>query len=135
MVRVRTENGRQAIDRWNRVFEALSAEPRRQLIGSLIESPADGAVALPESAMNPNVSADPETLERKLYHHHLPMLADRKFIEWTTDPLAASPGARFDDVAVVFEALDSSATEIPDPLVVGWQRLEREQQRQETSDD
>jgi len=56
------------------------------------------------------------------------MLAEMDFITWETDPLVASRGPRFDEVAVVFDALHSTADSIPDSLVVGCQRLERERQ-------
>jgi len=128
MTRERFENGQKAIERWNRVFQALSADPRRQLIASLVDSSPNQAVPLPESAMNPNVPADPETLKQELHHCHLPMLGDQGFIEWEAEPLTASRGPYFDEVAVVWETLSSTATEMPDSLVVGYQRLERERQ-------
>ena len=56
------------------------------------------------------------------------MLEEMEFVEWDTDPLVASRGPRFDEVAVVFGALHSYATDIPDSLVVGCQRLEEERQ-------
>lgn len=125
---VRVENGRRVIEGWDRVFEALSAEPRRQLIVTLLDAPPDQSVPLPESAINPNIPADPENIRQELHHQHLPMLADHGFIDWETDPLVASRGVKFDEVAVVFEALHATATDIPDSLVVGCQRLEREEQ-------
>ncbi len=86
----------------------------------------EGAVPLPESAVNPNAPADPEALKVELYHRHLPMLADREFVEWDTGPLVAERGPRFEEVAAVFEAVHTSAERLPDSLVVGCQRLERE---------
>jgi hypothetical protein len=124
----RIENGRRVIEGWDRVFTALGAEPRRQLVVSLLDAPADRTVPLPESAANPNVPTDRERLRVELYHQHLPMLADSGFIEWETDPLVASRGPRFEDVAVVFEALHAASADIPDSLVMGCQRLERERQ-------
>ncbi|WP_255151269.1 hypothetical protein [Halorarius halobius] len=128
MTKVRFDNGRRIIERWDRVFEAASAEPRRQLIVSLMDADPEGSVLLPASAMNPNVPMDPDRLRTELYHQHLPLLAERGFIEWETEPMRASRGERFEEVAVVFEALHSTATEIPDSLVVGCQRLEAERQ-------
>ena len=122
----RFENGKQAIERWNQVFDAISAESRRQLVVSLLDHPPEASVPLPESAINPNFLPDPEKFRRELLHHHLPKLADMEFVEWDTDPFVASRGPRFDEVAVVFGALHSFATDIPDPLVVGCQRLEEE---------
>ena len=128
MSNVRVDNGKRVIDGWNRVFGALTAEPRRQLIVSLLDVPPDQAVSLPESAINPNVPVDPESLRIELQHFHLPKLADAEVIEWETDPLMASRGPKFEEAAVVFRALHSSAVEIPDSLVVGCQRLEQERQ-------
>ncbi|TYL36091.1 hypothetical protein CV102_24275 [Natronococcus pandeyae] len=125
---MRVENGRRVVEGWDRVFRALSAEPRRQLIVSLLDAPANQSVSLPESATNPNIPADPEQLRRELPHRHLPMLADSGFIEWETDPLIASRGPKFDEVAAVFNALHAAATDIPDSLVIGCQRLEQEEQ-------
>ena len=124
----RFENGRQIIDGWNNVFTALSAEPRRQLVVSLMEAPRNQPVTLPESAINPNVPADPEQLRLRLRHRHLPMLADQGFVTWETDPLVASRGTHFEEVAVVLEALHATAGDIPDSLVIGCQRLETERQ-------
>ena len=128
MTRVRLENGKRVIQGWNSVFKAISAEPRRQLIVSLLDRSPDGSVPLPESAANPNVPPSPEDLRRELYHRHLPMLADMKFVEWKTEPFVAARGPRFDEVAVVFEALHAEATDIPDSLVLGCQRLEQERE-------
>jgi len=128
MTQPRYRNGKQIIGRWNDVFEALSAEPRRQLVVSLLDAEPSESVPLPESAVNPNVPPDAETLRRELHHHHLPKLADLEFVTWDRHPLVASRGPRFDEAAVVFEALHSTATELPDSLVVGCQRLERERQ-------
>lgn len=126
MTVARFENGKRVIRRWDAVFRAISAEPRRQLIVSLMDCPADQSVPLPESAVNPNVPPNPEAHRLELIHHHLPLLADDEFVEWKTEPFVASRGPRFDEVAVVFDALHAGATDVPDSLVVGCQRLERE---------
>jgi hypothetical protein len=121
------EKGEQVSENWDTVFKSLSAEPRRQLIVSLMDAPPDQSVPLPESAAMPNLLPDSEALRIELYHCHLPILEDNGFITWETDPLVASRGPQFDEVAVVFDALHSEAADIPDPLVVGCQRLEQEQ--------
>ena len=127
-MKVRVENGKRVVDGWNRVFEALSAEPRRQLVVALMDRPADQPAPLPERAINPNVPVDVEILRHELYHHHLPMLADGGFVEWRREPFVAFRGPRFEEVAAVFEALHATATALPDSLVVGCQRLEAERQ-------
>ena len=110
------------------VFRSLSAEPRRQLIVSLLDAPPDHLVPLPESAAMSDLSVDLEVLRIELYHDHLPMLEENGFITWKTEPLVAARGPRFDEVAAVFNALHSEATDIPDSLVSGCQRLEQERQ-------
>lgn len=122
---VRFENGRRVIQKWDRVFEAAAAEPRRQLILSLLDAGPDQSVPLPESAISPTVPAEPEALRQELFHCHLPMLADKGFVEWEHEPFVATRGPQFDEIAAVFEAIQSSATDLPDSLVVGCQSLER----------
>lgn len=126
MSTTRYKNGRHVIERWDNVFAVLDAEPRRQIVTSLLDS--DGSVPLPESAINPNAPADPEQLRLELYHKHLPKLAEYGFVEWEDDPLVAKRGPQFEKVAIVFEALHAHAGSIPDSLVVGCQRLERERE-------
>ena len=121
------ENGKQVSKNWNTVFKSLSTEPRRQLIVSLLDAAPDQSVPLPESAAMSNLPVDAEELRVELYHTHLPMLAENDFITWETDPLVASRGPRFDELAVVFNAIHSEAASIPDSLTIGCQRLEREQ--------
>ncbi|WP_415380469.1 hypothetical protein [Halosimplex sp. TS25] len=129
MVGIHHENGAQVSERWDTVFKALSSEPRRQLIVSLLDAGPEQSVPLPESAIMPNVPPDQEVLRQELHHVHLPMLAEMEFITWETEPLSASRGPRFDEVAVVFEALHAEAGRIPESVVLGCQRLEEEQQK------
>ncbi|MFP8955266.1 hypothetical protein ACLI4Y_00955 [Natrialbaceae archaeon A-CW3] len=106
----------------------MATEPRRQIVVSLLDAPAGQRVPLPESAINPNVPADPETIRHELHHRHLPMLADHGFIEWESNPFVATRGPRFEEVAVVMKAIHDAASDVPDSLVVGCQRLEQERQ-------
>lgn len=129
MTQPRYQNGKRVIRRWDEVFRAVSAEPRRQIIVSLLDSSPEESVPLPESAVNPNVPVDPATLRQELHHCHLPMLSEMEFVTWQQDPLVAARGERFDEVGVVFEALQSNADAIPDSLVFGCQRLEQERQQ------
>jgi hypothetical protein len=130
MVDIRSENARQVIERWDAIFRALSAEPRRQLLVSLNDSEPSEPVPLPESAMNPNLPVEGESLKTELYHSHLPMLSTVGLVEWEADPLVAYRGPRFEEATVVFDSLQSSAQELPDSLVIGCQRLEEERQQQ-----
>ena len=127
MSRERYRNGTRVIERWNRAFTALAAEPRRQLVVSLLD--AEGTpVELPESAVNPNVPVDADELRLRLRHHHLPVLSDGGFVEWDDEPFRARRGPHFDEVGIVIESIQSAATAVPDELVFGCNRLERERQ-------
>ncbi|MHB9288164.1 hypothetical protein ACKVMT_14140 [Halobacteriales archaeon Cl-PHB] len=128
MTTVCNETAEQVIERWNTVFKALSAEPRRQLVVALMDAPATESVPLPESATNPETVYDSDVLRQRLRHVDLPHLAEAKFVEWDDDPLTAWRGPRFEEVAVVMEALHDAAAAIPDSLVVGCTRLEMERQ-------
>lgn len=126
MDRGRYEKAERVNERWNRIFDALSAEPRRQLVAALLDASPTQSVSLPEGATNPAVPVDRNSLRRELHHRHLPLLADLRYVRWETDPLAASRGPRFEEVGAVLAAVHANADEIPDPLVVGCRRLERE---------
>jgi len=128
MTNERYENAMNAVHRWDAVFKAASAEPRRQLVISLLDREPDASVTLPEYAMSPDMPADPDRLRRELVHCHLPLLADDGFVEWQRDPFVASRGPNFDELGCVFESLHTNATAIPDSLVVGCRRLEAEQE-------
>lgn len=95
---------------WNRIFSALSAEPRRQLLTSLVESSPGQSVPLPEGAVTPNDDVDPAELKVRLYHNDLPMLADAEYIQWTTEPLTASRGPQFHKIECVIESIRSPST-------------------------
>lgn len=120
------ERGTRVVRRWDRVFDALSAEPRRQVILSLMEAEVGEAVSLPEGAVNPNVSVDEERLRHDLYHRHLPALSDAGFVDWETEPMRAYRGPDFAEAAAVFESLQVNADGLPDSLVYGCRRLEDE---------
>lgn len=128
MTHQRFEDGKRVVERWDRCFTAVSAEPRRQIIASLVDASPTESVSLPESAINPNVPVDAERLRIELHHNHLPMLSEMEYIEWDADPFEAARGRRFDEVAVIFESLYSATTEIPDSLVVGCETLEQKRE-------
>jgi hypothetical protein len=127
-VGTRVEDARAVVDRWDTVFTALAAEPRRQLVVSLLDAPSGKPVSLPGGARNPNLPTVPERFRLRLIHEHLPMLAENGFVDWEDDPLVASRGPRFDEIAIVMDSLQGAAGEIPDSLVIGCQRLEQERQ-------
>jgi len=120
------QQGQAVIDRWNAVFTALSAEPRRQIVAALNDIPSTNRVLLPEAAMSPTVESDSERLTVALRHQHLPLLADGGFVEWSEEPFRAARGPRFEEVAVVLDLLQTHAGRVPDALVYGCRRLEAE---------
>lgn len=104
-------------DVWDRVFNALAAEPRRQLICSLLDVSPGVDLPLPDAAMSPTMEADLETLRTNLHHRHLPLLTDRGYVRWDIDPFRARRGPRFEEVACVLEALDGNPDPIPEHLL------------------
>ncbi|WP_226007191.1 hypothetical protein [Natrinema salinisoli] len=114
------------ISRWDEVFTALSAEPRRQIVDALIDVPPGEPVSLPETAASANGGTDFDRLRLQLQHRHLPLLEANGFVQWESDPLRAYRGRDFEEVAIVLESLYANAEEIPDRLVVGCQTLEYE---------
>ncbi|WP_254766540.1 hypothetical protein [Salinilacihabitans rarus] len=113
-------------ERWDRVFAALSAEPRRRLLASLREVPPERPVSLPEAAASPTDPVDRDALRVRLRHRHLPLLSDYGYVRWADDPFHARRGPAFDEVSVVLEALVTNAGAFPERLVRGCHRLERE---------
>jgi len=94
------------------------------MIVALLEAPAGRELPLPEAANPSYLLMDPEDLYLELRHTHLPLLAESGYVRWDDDPLVVRRGPSFDEVAVVFESLQSSAERLPDQLVRGCQRLE-----------
>lgn len=120
---------RAMIERWNTVFRTLGAEPRRQIILSLMEASPDRKLSLPEAANPSYLLRDPEPLYHELVHTHLPMLADADLVEWDRDPLCVGRGERMEEAAIIFDALKAKSDEIPPQLAEGCQRLEEEQRQ------
>ncbi|RQG99745.1 hypothetical protein [Natrarchaeobius oligotrophus] len=120
----RVRDTKRAGERWDEIFEALSAEPRRQLIATLSNAPAGRRVLLPDAATSSIESVDRDELRLQLMHRHLPVLSEFGFVDWTTDPFCAQRGMRFGEVATVFDALCSHADDVPDHLLAGSERFE-----------
>ncbi len=111
-----TDDSHPGAERWDRVFHALAAEPRRRTIAALREVPPDEWVQLPE-AINERVDApDERTARVRLHHVHLPVLAQRGYVEWETDPLRARRGPDFSEVAAVVESVLERTDGAPEQL-------------------
>lgn len=102
---------------WNQVFDVLSAEPRREIIRSLLKEPQERRLSLPEAAASPNQSMDSETLAIQLRHHHLPKLADAGYVRWESDPFCVQRGPNFEEPAFIIQRVVDSVDEIPDSLI------------------
>lgn len=111
---------------WRGIYETLTEGPRRQIIGSLLESPPDQPVSLPEAANMPEYRLDPEELQLDLVHHHLPLMAEYGFIEWEKTPFTVKRGQRFEEVAAVLLAIDTY-DEFPQHLIEGCYFHDREE--------
>ncbi|MCL9816387.1 DUF7344 domain-containing protein [Natronocalculus amylovorans] len=122
----RLQTPKNLVEQWDTVFTALSEEPRRQLVASLSDADRDASVSLPLAAMSPTIGPDAETLTIELYHQHLPLLARHGFVEWDEEKDRAWRGPNFTQVEIVMNLLQQNAVVLPDSLVYGCQRLERE---------
>ncbi|NGM70095.1 hypothetical protein G6M89_13945 [Natronolimnobius sp. AArcel1] len=102
-------------NRWNHVFVALAAAPRRRLLAALTDEPTR-TVSLPTAAMAPNSTVAPQTVDLELRHHHLPLLEASEYVDWEPEPLCATRGPRFDEVRAVVDGVAANASAIPKPL-------------------
>lgn len=103
-------------ERWDVLYEALSAEPRREILVSLHDAPKERRLPLPEAATSPNQTMDDETLAIELHHHHLPKLADAGYVRWESDPFCVQRGPNFAEPAFVIDVMFESLGDIPDSL-------------------
>lgn len=106
----------QSIELWDTMLRALAAEPRRQLIVSLADTPPGESVALPEAANRSRPRREPELLYRELIHSHLPTLEQAGLVEWEREPLSARRGPRFEEAAAIVAVVRSHADELPQSL-------------------
>ncbi|KPN29394.1 hypothetical protein SY89_00107 [Halolamina pelagica] len=104
-------------ERWDELYEALSAEPRRMIISSLLDEPRGRRLPLPDAAESPNQPMDVETLSTLLRHHHLPMLARAGYVRWDDDPFVVQRGPRFEEPAFIIELVTDSIDDLPTPLI------------------
>lgn len=103
-------------ERWNQFMRLLSAQPRRQIIVSLMEASETAWLSLPGAATTSELSVDIEQLELKLRQIHLPEMADAGYVEWRPDPFEVARGPRFDEPAAVMHVLLTSDGELPQSL-------------------
>jgi len=104
-------------ERWDQLYKALSAEPRRMIIDSLLDEPRERRLPLPDAAESPNQPNDPETLSVQLRHHHLPPLAEAGYVRWEAEPFVVQRGPRFAEPACIMEMVTESVDELPRSLI------------------
>jgi hypothetical protein len=102
--------------RWDQLYDALSAQPRRMLVFSLLKEPAEAWLPLPDAARASEQGPDAERLRIQLRHHHLPMLADAGYVRWESDPFRVRRGPHFDEPALVVSRMIGASEEYPDRL-------------------
>lgn len=72
--------GESAIERWDELHQVLASQERRMVIYSLMDAPQERRLPLPEAAMPPESTWDPERMSTCLRHNHLPQLAEAGYI-------------------------------------------------------
>lgn len=115
---------RDVTERWDRAFRCLAAEPRREIVIELANTPDGVGIRLPEAAIAPRTVVDRDHLRTELYHTHLPLLADNDYIEWTREPFVATRGPAFAEITAILQTVFDSGDELPPSLVEGCGRFE-----------
>lgn len=94
------------------------------ILYSLRDVPDERRIPLPEAAMTPESSWDPEKASIRLQHHHLPKLADAGYIRWERNPFCVQRGPRFAEAEVLFTLIHESIGRIPESLITGCEVYE-----------
>lgn len=113
-----------AADCWDRVLQGLSAQPRRQLVVSLLDADEDLWLALPEAAMLSGQQGQ-EVTDIELWHRHLPVLSEEGYVKWRKQPFSVRRGANFEEIGSVMEGLLRRANDYPPELVGGTSVVEQ----------
>ena len=109
------ENGG-GTEKWDQMYEALSAQPRRMIIFSLLKAPEARWLQLPEAANSSIHPMDSENSAIRLHHIHLPKLAKPGYIYWESDPFRVQRGPHFEEPAFVVRKLTEPGHEYPERL-------------------
>lgn len=117
-------SGKSAIDRWDQLHEALASQERRMIIYSLEDVPEERRIPLPEAAMTPGSSQDPEKTAIRLEHNHLPKLAEAGYVRWELDPFCVQRGPHFEEVEMMFNLIHDSIDQFPESLITGCEIYE-----------
>jgi hypothetical protein len=103
-------------EKWDHLYEVLSAQPRRMIIFSLLKNPEKQWLPLPDAALSSIQPTDSESVGIRLRHQHLPKLADLGYIHWESDPFRVQRGPHFEEPAFVVRRVVESSDEYPERL-------------------
>jgi hypothetical protein len=92
-------------ERWDRLYQVLSAQSRRLILFSLMKAPDEEWLPLPDAALSPGEGTNRECLSVQLLHHHLPKLADAGYVRWESEPFRVGRGPRFEEPAFVIREI------------------------------
>ena len=109
---------------WDQLFRLAAHEPRRQLVISLMDHAEGEWVLLPEAALSEHFDGTRAALEIELRHQHLPLMATHNIVHWRDEPLEATRGPDFEEMASLLRTLQKSADLLPPRLVDGCRLLE-----------
>lgn len=105
----------------DKVYDALASEQRRQVLVNLLEDDSQSVPELSEESRE-LLTADEGVLEGfltdsveiantekdtiRLYHTHLPMLAEYGFIKWEREMHFVTKGPQFEEIKPLLEVVD-----------------------------
>lgn len=100
------------------MFDALRNPYRRRILLTISDhNPLDINEFIQDEFSSVGVDeAGPKQLELKLFHSHLPKLAEMKYIDWNPETQTIRRGANFDDIAPLLKLMDGHA----DELLTDW---------------
>lgn len=85
------------------MLNALSASDRRRVLRAMSDRTLRHEDEFTADGTN---ATGRERTRTKLYHVHLPKLADNDYVEWNPDEETIRQGPRFDEIAPLLESLD-----------------------------
>jgi hypothetical protein len=98
----------------NSMFDALRDPARRRILLAISDhNPRDITEFSNKFASVNGDEADPEQLEVRLHHLHLPKLAEKGYIDWNPDTQTIRRGSNFGNIAPLLKLMDDHANELP----------------------
>jgi len=97
------------------MFDALRDPYRRRILLAISDhNPRDTSEFTQDKFASVNVDeTEPEQLELKLLHSHLPKLAEKGYIDWNPETQTIRRGPNFEDIAPLLKLMDDHADELP----------------------